>query len=104
MTLFLDKVLSVAPSRSRKQSEHQKCQDELVCLFHPHTHMILCFYVHLYFLTLLTIKNLFGILLSKEPFWLGDLCGFCDKFLELLDPVEKLFLFPALGIEIMGAL
>ena len=30
--------------------------------------------------------------------------GFCDKFWELWDPVEKLFLFPAVGIEKMGAL
>ena len=33
----------------------------------------------------------------------GSILGFCDKFWELLDPVEKVLLFPTVGIENMGS-
>ena len=34
----------------------------------------------------------------------GSILEVCDKILELLDPVEKLLLFPTVGIEKMGSI
>ena len=34
----------------------------------------------------------------------GSILGFCDKFWELLDPVEKVLFFPTVGIKKMGSI